>query len=345
MLAPIKTSSGIVWVTTKGRLLESGIIENLSQVELGIGNNVSQEQVRELYSLLHDPAENLNIKSSSDMRLWRGPQDVYDIYQNSIVVDENIFISFAPLFTDSVTTVSLDPKTGTTRNGALFEVRAINRMSLLYFEVLYFNPLLHGIREFVSNKGDSAFEIRATFDAVSAIVDSGLQKIQYYGVGGKRSRGYGRMMVWDLGNAPVEMPKIQTAIFKSNNKSPIVFISHSWKDKHVARRLAGDLQVEGMDVWLDEHKILVGESIHNRVEEGLHECDYLVLLLSRNSLTSTWVNEEINAVRSKEKREKKVILLPVEIEDLKSDKIPMLLADRKRAKLVPNYSASWWIGG
>ena len=338
MLAPIRTSFGIVWITTKRRLLESGIIENSSGVELGLGRGVRREQVRELDSRIDAPFDWLDIVGSSNMHAWKGPEEVYEIYQNSIVVDESIFISLAPLFTGSVTTVSLDPKTGTTRNGALFEVRAINRMSVLYFDVLYFNPLLHGIREFVSNKGELAVEMHATFESVTTIVDSGLQKIKYYGVGGKRSRGYGRMMIWNLENSPVEMPIKQKTIFNTNNKRPVVFISHSWKDKHVARRLAGDLQVEGMDVWLDEHKILVGESIHTKVEEGLHECDYLVLLLSRNSLTSTWVSEEINAVRSKEKHERKVILLPVEIEELTDDKIPILLADRKRAKLIPKYN-------
>jgi hypothetical protein len=101
--------------------------------------------------------------------------------------------------------------------------------------------------------------------------------------------------------------------------------------------LAGDLQSANIDVWLDEHEILVGDSIHQRVGEGIDECDYLVVLLSRESVQSDWVKDEISAASSKEKYSHRRIVLPAVIDDLKVEEIPPLLRDKRRANIFNKY--------
>lgn len=64
---------------------------------------------------------------------------------------------------------------------------------------------------------------------------------------------------------------------------PSVFISYAAQDKALARRLTDDLKTEGIKVWLDVEQIMAGESITERVDEGLRSSDYLIVLLSEHS--------------------------------------------------------------
>ena len=49
-----------------------------------------------------------------------------------------------------------------------------------------------------------------------------------------------------------------------------VFISHATEDKaEVAEPLAEALQELGFTVWLDSHELTVGDSIREKIEEGL----------------------------------------------------------------------------
>ena len=59
-----------------------------------------------------------------------------------------------------------------------------------------------------------------------------------------------------------------------------VFLCHANSDKRVARRLARDLERNGMDPWIDEAEIVVGESLLERIERGLSDADFVAVLLS-----------------------------------------------------------------
>lgn len=77
-------------------------------------------------------------------------------------------------------------------------------------------------------------------------------------------------------------------------QQPSVFISYSSKDKDVAKRLAHDLQIHGINVWFDQNEILAGDSIVDRIRDGLRQSDYLLVLISRNSIESRWVYMELD---------------------------------------------------
>jgi hypothetical protein len=71
-----------------------------------------------------------------------------------------------------------------------------------------------------------------------------------------------------------------------------VFLSHSSKDKPVARKLAQRLKAEGIRVWLDEWEIQPGDIIGLKVEQGLQNSRVLVLIMSSHALGSEWVTLE-----------------------------------------------------
>ena len=72
-----------------------------------------------------------------------------------------------------------------------------------------------------------------------------------------------------------------------------VFISHSHQDKATARTVAQYLEANSTRVWLDENEILVGDSIPGRIEQGIADSDFVVVLLSKDSVTSGWVKREV----------------------------------------------------
>ncbi len=74
-----------------------------------------------------------------------------------------------------------------------------------------------------------------------------------------------------------------------------VFISHSGADKLLARRVANALTRAGVRAWLDEREIPVGEDIPQAIARGISGTDYFALLLTRQSVDSRWVREELSA--------------------------------------------------
>jgi len=80
------------------------------------------------------------------------------------------------------------------------------------------------------------------------------------------------------------------------------FISYSHADKAFARRLHDALQDHGVRCWLDEHQLLPGDHIHRVVDEALRLWDKVLLCCSKASLTSWWVDKEVQKALMKEER-------------------------------------------
>jgi hypothetical protein len=104
------------------------------------------------------------------------------------------------------------------------------------------------------------------------------------------------------------------AINKENPMSGI-FLSHSSKDKPLARRIADDLQQAGIKVWLDEAEIFVGDSITQKVQEGLAQADFVAVLLTRHSVESGWVEREWQSKFFAAVQKRNVAILPIKGDD------------------------------
>ena len=68
-----------------------------------------------------------------------------------------------------------------------------------------------------------------------------------------------------------------------------VFISHRGADQDAAERLARELRNRGHVVWLDTWKINIGDSIVERINDGLSGSSHLVLCYSDAGSTSPWM--------------------------------------------------------
>jgi len=116
---------------------------------------------------------------------------------------------------------------------------------------------------------------------------------------------------------------------------PKIFISHSSRDKKNVRRLAEDLISHGLEVWLDEWEIKVGDSIIQKIQLGLADCDYIAVWLTGQAVQSHWVEREWQAKYHEEVIKKKIIILPLLAETCE---IPILLSDKKYADFRNDYT-------
>lgn len=114
-----------------------------------------------------------------------------------------------------------------------------------------------------------------------------------------------------------------------------VFLCHASKDKSFVRRLKTDLSRQGVDAWLDEEEITVGDSLREKIENALQKCSFAIVVLSKVSLQSAWVQREMNALFSLEIERNNKVILPVLKE--KAD-LPLFLQDKKYADFSKSYS-------
>ncbi len=68
---------------------------------------------------------------------------------------------------------------------------------------------------------------------------------------------------------------------------------------------------EGISCWYDEAEIQWGDSITQKVNEGLANSRYVVVVLSRASATKNWPQRELNAVLNQEASTGEVKILPL----------------------------------
>src|SRR5437588_104303 len=81
------------------------------------------------------------------------------------------------------------------------------------------------------------------------------------------------------------------------------------------RQLASDLAKDGIDTWLDEHRILVGDSITEKIGQGLAQSDYFIIALSESSVSSAWVKKELSGALLREVERRKVTVLPIKLSE------------------------------
>lgn len=117
------------------------------------------------------------------------------------------------------------------------------------------------------------------------------------------------------------------------NKRPDFFICHDYRDKEaVATPLYNELTAKKAKVWYDDYSLTVGDSLSEKLEEGIRECRYGILIVSKYLLENkSWGKYEIQSFISKQVSENRTLILPVWHSVTKGDiaKVNHWLADKK----------------
>lgn len=94
---------------------------------------------------------------------------------------------------------------------------------------------------------------------------------------------------------------------------PKVFLSYSSRDSDFAELAKLKLEASGIEVWLDQGTLRPGEEWRNAIEEGINSSDALIVVLSPNSSTSSYVTFEWAYAFGKEKKIIPVLIQEAEI--------------------------------
>ena len=101
---------------------------------------------------------------------------------------------------------------------------------------------------------------------------------------------------------------VSPKVFK---RPPVIFLSHNHKDRPFVRKLSINLKKHGIESWLDEAEIGVGDSLIEKIQQAIKNVEYFAVILSPNSVNSSWVRKELEVAMSMEIERKRVFVLPI----------------------------------
>jgi TIR domain len=127
------------------------------------------------------------------------------------------------------------------------------------------------------------------------------------------------------GNATVtaKLDASPQVIAASAATPPKAFVSHSGQDRHFVERFAADLWGFGVMAWYSRWEIKAGDSIPAKIDEGIEDCEFFIIVLSKHSLHAAWVQTELQAAISRRAKGKIRKIIPIFIDDC-GDVPPML---------------------
>lgn len=83
-----------------------------------------------------------------------------------------------------------------------------------------------------------------------------------------------------------------------------IFISHASKDDEFVKDLRVKLEGYGLPVWANSRELSDGDKLTPKIEKAIEDARQVIVVVSLNSLNSTWVQNEVNKALEIEKRRK-----------------------------------------
>jgi formylglycine-generating enzyme required for sulfatase activity len=120
-----------------------------------------------------------------------------------------------------------------------------------------------------------------------------------------------------------------------------VFVSHhhSPEEDAFTARLVADLEAAGADVWVDDARITADDFI-KKINEGLTGRQWLVLVMTTDSLRSPWVQAEVNAALLQVRQGRMLGVIPLVAQPCNDADIPPLWAPLHRYDATKGYDTA-----
>lgn len=115
------------------------------------------------------------------------------------------------------------------------------------------------------------------------------------------------------------------------------FISYSSKDQEFAERLHADLRSRNVRCWFAPEDLKIGDRLRPAFDEAIRLHDKLMVLLSENSVSSPWVEKEVETAFEKERREKRTVLFPIRLDDAVMETNEAWAADIRRTRHIGDF--------
>jgi len=139
------------------------------------------------------------------------------------------------------------------------------------------------------------------------------------------------------------VPEDFITYMKSLVENPIefysCFISYSSQDDDFAQRLHADLQHQGVRCWFAPEDLKIGDKFRMRIDESIRIYDKVMVILSKNSIRSAWVEEEVEAGLEKERKQNKPVLFPIRLDDAVMETDQAWAASLRRTRHIGDFRA------
>ncbi len=116
------------------------------------------------------------------------------------------------------------------------------------------------------------------------------------------------------------------------------FISYNAKDASFAERLHADLQSNGVRVWFAPEDLKIGDKFRGEIDRAIRIYDKLLIVLSGNSITSQWVEKEVETAFEKERQQNRTVLFPIRLDDAVMKTDQAWAADIRRTRHIGDFS-------
>lgn len=118
--------------------------------------------------------------------------------------------------------------------------------------------------------------------------------------------------------------------------SPFEF--YSCRDEGFASSLYADLQIRGVRCWYAPEDLKIGDKFRTGIDESIRIHDKLLLVLSRDSIRSQWVEKEVVTAFERERRENRIVLFPIRLDNEVLETNEAWAADIRRTRHIGDFT-------
>ena len=101
-----------------------------------------------------------------------------------------------------------------------------------------------------------------------------------------------------------------------------IFVSYAHQDKQMVDVIVDRLTLAGHEIWIDHLRLRPGDNISRKIEDGIETSDAVLVVVSANSLSSKWVQQEFSLLALSEISKHASRVIPVLID---SSSVPSYL--------------------
>jgi len=202
---PIYSLEGPVWVGTKEILEDAGFqvknVDTISDEDVFITLNSERTEINVGWLLLNIkkklqivPPDNI-----SETGEWNA------ISERIVLITQKLFSQIVDSNLEVRTSVAINPETGAAEDKALFTYEAIPRTTWLWFDVIeddYLGNFPKTDKKFKNGNENAGEPLGDNWERPLDVAKSGLTLMEYLGIGGMGTRGFGRIRLicdWEVG--------------------------------------------------------------------------------------------------------------------------------------------------
>ena len=125
---------------------------------------------------------------------------------------------------------------------------------------------------------------------------------------------------------------------KADSNRHHCFISYSASDEEFAERLYADLTYHNIGCWFSPEHMRIGDKIRETLDEAIRTYAKVLLVLSEESISSAWVEKEVETAFEEERTNSRLHLIPIRVDNAILNTTRAWAADVRRTRHIGDFS-------